>query len=48
VFDTVLNIRTLEETMSETYSEVLRSRMVLLTLGSDNSVSKLGTEKIRK
>jgi len=34
--------------MSETYSELLRSRMVLLTLGSDNLLSKLGAEKIAK
>ena len=33
MFDTVLYIRT-SGTMSETYSELLRSRMVLLTLGS--------------
>jgi len=31
--------------MSETYSELLRSRIVLLTPGSDNSISKLGAEK---
>jgi len=30
--------------MSETYSDLLRSRMVLLALGSDNLISKLGTE----
>jgi len=29
--------------MSETYSELL-SRMVLLVLGSDHSISKLGAE----
>jgi len=34
--------------MLETYSEQLISRMVLLTLGSDNSISKLGAEQIAK
>jgi len=42
VFDAVLDIRISEKTLYETYSELLRSRMVLLTLGSDNSISKLG------
>jgi len=30
--------------MSETHSEPPRRRMVLLTLGNDNSISKLGAE----
>jgi len=42
VFDVVLDMHRLGKTMSETYSELLRSRMALLTLGSDNSISKLG------
>jgi len=46
VFDDVLDIRTSEKTMAETYSELLR--MVLFTLGSDNSISRLGAEKIAK
>jgi len=44
VFDAVLDIHTLEKAMSEMYSEVLRSRKVLLTLGNDNSTFKLGAE----
>jgi len=44
VFDAVLNIRTSEKTMFEVYSELLRSGMVLRTLGSDNTISKLGDE----
>jgi len=44
VFDDVLDIRTSEKTMCDTYSELLRNRMVFLTLGSDNSISKLGAE----
>jgi len=43
VFDDVLGIRTSEK-MYETYSELLRNRMVFLTPGSDNSISKLGAE----
>jgi len=45
VFDAVLDIRALEKTTSETYSELLRRRIVL-TLGRDNSklFSKLGAE----
>ena len=42
VFDTLLDIPMSEKTMSETYSELLRCRMILLTLESDNSISKLG------
>jgi len=42
MFDPVLGIRTSEKTMSETDCELLRSRLLLLVLGSDNSISKLG------
>jgi len=44
MFDPVLGIRTLEKTVSERYSELLGSRMVLLTIGNDNSISKLGAD----
>jgi len=43
VFDDVLGIRT-QEKMYEMYSEQPRNRMVLLTLGSQNLVSKLAAE----
>ena len=42
VFDPVLDIRISEKTMYETYSALLGSRMIFLTLGvgRDNSISK--------
>jgi len=40
-FDHVLDIPVSEKTMSGTYSELLRSRMILFTLGSDNSIAEI-------